>query len=92
MNSYVAGINQLSDIEIDKVNKPYLVLASDELPVRIGVLVTSLYAILVPVTKKMIVNHLNKLVNCAKHGIFITNGVLMLTRVFVSGGVLKLGR
>ncbi|GJX10967.1 UbiA prenyltransferase family protein [Tanacetum coccineum] len=35
-NLYVVGINQLSDIEIDKVNKPYLVLASGELPIKTG--------------------------------------------------------
>ncbi|XP_071689220.1 homogentisate phytyltransferase 1, chloroplastic-like [Rutidosis leptorrhynchoides] len=45
-NLYVVGINQLSDIEIDKVNKPYLVLASGELPVKVAVLLTSLYAFL----------------------------------------------
>ncbi|KAI3775276.1 hypothetical protein L1987_49847 [Smallanthus sonchifolius] len=45
-NLYVVGINQLSDIEIDKVNKPYLPLASGELPVRTGILLTSLYAFL----------------------------------------------
>ncbi|KVH89333.1 UbiA prenyltransferase family [Cynara cardunculus var. scolymus] len=45
-NLYVVGINQLSDIEIDKVNKPYLPLASGELSVKTGVLLTSLYAIL----------------------------------------------
>ncbi|KAK1417082.1 hypothetical protein QVD17_26204 [Tagetes erecta] len=43
-NLYVVGINQLSDIEIDKVNKPYLPLASGELPVRTAILLTSLYA------------------------------------------------
>ncbi|PWA44194.1 UbiA prenyltransferase family [Artemisia annua] len=45
-NLYVVGINQLSDIEIDKVNKPYLVLASGELPVKTGIVLTSLYAFL----------------------------------------------
>ncbi|KAF5787644.1 putative homogentisate phytyltransferase [Helianthus annuus] len=45
-NLYVVGINQLSDVEIDKVNKPYLPLASGELPVRTGILLTSLYAFL----------------------------------------------
>nr|XP_043626136.1 homogentisate phytyltransferase 1, chloroplastic-like [Erigeron canadensis] len=45
-NLYVVGINQLSDIEIDKVNKPYLVLASGELPVKTGILLTSFYALL----------------------------------------------
>ena len=46
-NLYIVGINQLSDIEIDKVNKPYLPLASGELSVKTGILLTSLYAILV---------------------------------------------
>ncbi|KAI3524155.1 hypothetical protein L1887_02807 [Cichorium endivia] len=45
-NLYVVGINQLSDIDIDKVNKPYLPLASGELSVKTGILLTSLYAIL----------------------------------------------
>ncbi|KAJ0523161.1 putative homogentisate phytyltransferase [Helianthus annuus] len=45
-NLYVAGINQLSDVEIDKVNKPYLPLASGELPVRTAILLTSSYAFL----------------------------------------------
>ncbi|KAI3715262.1 hypothetical protein L6452_22236 [Arctium lappa] len=45
-NLYVVGINQLSDIEIDKVNKPYLPLASGELSVKTGILLTSLYALL----------------------------------------------
>ncbi|KAL8235053.1 hypothetical protein R6Q59_021153 [Mikania micrantha] len=43
---YVVGINQLSDIEIDKVNKPYLPLASGELSVTTGIILTSLYALL----------------------------------------------
>ncbi|MFS8005578.1 putative homogentisate phytyltransferase [Helianthus anomalus] len=46
-NLYVVGLNQLSDIEIDKVNKPYLPLASGELSVKAGIRITSLYAILV---------------------------------------------
>ncbi|CAH1426766.1 unnamed protein product [Lactuca virosa] len=45
-NLYVVGINQLSDIDVDKVNKPYLPLASGELSVKTGILLTSLYAIL----------------------------------------------
>ncbi|KAD6794903.1 hypothetical protein E3N88_05799 [Mikania micrantha] len=45
-NLYVAGINQLSDVEIDRVNKPYLPLASGELSVTTGILLTSLYALL----------------------------------------------
>jgi homogentisate phytyltransferase / homogentisate geranylgeranyltransferase len=31
MNLYITGLNQISDIEIDKVNKPYLPIASGEL-------------------------------------------------------------
>ncbi|WVZ79197.1 hypothetical protein U9M48_026805 [Paspalum notatum var. saurae] len=38
MNIYVVGLNQLFDIEIDKVNKPTLPLASGELSVMAGVL------------------------------------------------------
>lgn len=45
-NSYVAAINQLSDIDIDKVNKPYLPLPSGELSVKTAIRLTSLYAIL----------------------------------------------
>ncbi|KAJ0514853.1 putative homogentisate phytyltransferase [Helianthus annuus] len=53
-NLYVVGINQLSDIEIDKVNKPYLPLPSGELPVRTAILLTSSYAFLVQVNPKKI--------------------------------------
>ncbi|GKF46874.1 homogentisate phytyltransferase 1, chloroplastic-like protein, partial [Tanacetum coccineum] len=45
-NLFVVGINQLSDIKIDKVNKPHLPLPSGELSVKSGVLITSLYALL----------------------------------------------
>nr|CAB3470995.1 unnamed protein product [Digitaria exilis] len=38
MNIYVVGLNQLFDIEIDKVNKPNLPLASGEFSVATGVL------------------------------------------------------
>ncbi|PIN04123.1 homogentisate phytyltransferase [Handroanthus impetiginosus] len=46
MNIYIVGLNQLSDIEIDKVNKPYLPLASGEYSVRTGVAIVSSFAIL----------------------------------------------
>ncbi|KAL8235054.1 hypothetical protein R6Q59_021154 [Mikania micrantha] len=45
-NLYVVGINKLSDVEIDKVKKPYLPLTSGELSVPTGILLTSLYALL----------------------------------------------
>ncbi|KAK9060626.1 hypothetical protein SSX86_021332 [Deinandra increscens subsp. villosa] len=45
-NSFAVSINQVADVEIDKVNKPYLPLASGELSVRNGILLTVLYAIL----------------------------------------------
>nr|XP_029146024.1 probable homogentisate phytyltransferase 2, chloroplastic isoform X5 [Arachis hypogaea] len=36
MNIYIVGLNQLSDIEIDKINKPYLPLASEICSAEIG--------------------------------------------------------
>ncbi|GAB4853560.1 hypoxanthine-guanine phosphoribosyltransferase [Ancistrocladus abbreviatus] len=46
MNIYIVGLNQLSDIEIDKVNKPYLPLASGEYSVGTGVFIVTSFAIL----------------------------------------------
>ncbi|XP_047338758.1 homogentisate phytyltransferase 1, chloroplastic [Impatiens glandulifera] len=46
MNIYIVGLNQLSDIEIDKVNKPYLPLASGEYSVRSGVIIVSSFALM----------------------------------------------
>ncbi|KAL7598582.1 hypothetical protein Lser_V15G24095 [Lactuca serriola] len=45
-NLYVASINQLSDVDIDKINKPHLPLASGELSIETGTRLTLLYAIL----------------------------------------------
>ncbi len=33
MNIAIVGLNQLTDVEIDRVNKPYLPLASGELTI-----------------------------------------------------------
>ncbi|CAK9169407.1 unnamed protein product [Ilex paraguariensis] len=46
MNIYIVGLNQLSDIEIDKVNKPYLPLASGEYSVATGVMIVSSFAVM----------------------------------------------
>ncbi|KAL7093122.1 hypothetical protein ACP275_11G023500 [Erythranthe tilingii] len=46
MNIYIVGLNQISDIEIDKVNKPYLPLASGEYSVTTGVMIVTSFAIL----------------------------------------------
>ncbi|KAJ0475828.1 putative homogentisate phytyltransferase [Helianthus annuus] len=46
-NSFVVGLNQVTDIEIDKVNKPYLPLASGDLSVESGILLSAVYAVLV---------------------------------------------
>ncbi|ESR63559.1 hypothetical protein CICLE_v10010224mg, partial [Citrus x clementina] len=40
MHIYVAAINQLSDVEIDKINKPYLPLASGEFSMGTGIAIT----------------------------------------------------
>ncbi|XP_059286050.1 homogentisate phytyltransferase 1, chloroplastic isoform X2 [Lycium ferocissimum] len=51
MNIYIVGLNQLSDIEIDKVNKPYLPLASGEYSTQTGVIIVSSFAILLPLLR-----------------------------------------
>ncbi|KAG6424282.1 hypothetical protein SASPL_114697 [Salvia splendens] len=51
MNIYIVGLNQISDIEIDKVNKPYLPLASGEYSLKTGVLIVSSFGILIPLLR-----------------------------------------
>ncbi|XWS52229.1 hypothetical protein CRYUN_Cryun11dG0048900 [Craigia yunnanensis] len=46
MNIYVVGLNQLSDIEIDKVNKPYLPLASGEYSTLTGIMIVTSFSIM----------------------------------------------
>ncbi|KAG8636382.1 hypothetical protein MANES_16G126800v8 [Manihot esculenta] len=41
MNIYVVGLNQLFDVEIDKVNKPYLPLASGKFSMATGIIIVS---------------------------------------------------
>ncbi|KAH9805872.1 homogentisate phytyltransferase 1 [Citrus sinensis] len=51
MNIYIVGLNQLSDIEIDKVNKPYLPLASGEYSFKTGVLIVASFSIMLPLLR-----------------------------------------
>ncbi|TKY72726.1 Naringenin 8-dimethylallyltransferase 2 [Spatholobus suberectus] len=46
MNVYIVGLNQLSDIEIDKINKPYLPLASGEYSFGTGVVIVASFSIM----------------------------------------------
>nr|AXS77022.1 homogentisate phytyltransferase [Chamaerops humilis var. humilis] len=46
MNVYIVGLNQLFDIEIDKVNKPDLPLASGEYSVTTGIAIVSAFAVM----------------------------------------------
>ncbi|KAK4797724.1 hypothetical protein SAY86_030050 [Trapa natans] len=46
MNIYIVGLNQLYDIEIDKVNKPYLPLASGEYSVGTGVTIVTSFLVM----------------------------------------------
>ncbi|XP_019442394.1 PREDICTED: homogentisate phytyltransferase 1, chloroplastic-like [Lupinus angustifolius] len=46
MNIYIVGLNQLSDVEIDKINKPYLPLASGEYSFQTGVIIVASFSIL----------------------------------------------
>ncbi|KAG0565173.1 hypothetical protein KC19_8G170200 [Ceratodon purpureus] len=45
MNVYIVGLNQLYDIEIDKVNKPNLPLASGEFSVATGIALVTTFAV-----------------------------------------------
>jgi homogentisate phytyltransferase/homogentisate geranylgeranyltransferase len=42
MNVYITGLNQITDIEIDKVNKPYLPIAAGQLSKSHGIIVVIL--------------------------------------------------
>ncbi|XP_062095069.1 homogentisate phytyltransferase 1, chloroplastic [Humulus lupulus] len=46
MNIYIVGLNQLYDIDIDKVNKPYLPLASGEYSIQTGVMIVTSFSVL----------------------------------------------
>ncbi|KAJ1433469.1 UbiA prenyltransferase family [Sesbania bispinosa] len=46
MNIYIVGLNQLSDVEIDKINKPYLPLASGEYSFATGVIIVTSFSVL----------------------------------------------
>ncbi|MGF1939211.1 MAG: homogentisate phytyltransferase [Nostoc sp. ChiQUE02] len=45
-NVYIVGLNQLEDVEIDKINKPHLPLASGEFSQQTGQLIVALTGIL----------------------------------------------
>ncbi|KAJ8767328.1 hypothetical protein K2173_017372 [Erythroxylum novogranatense] len=46
MNIYIVGLNQLADVEIDKVNKPYLPLASGEYSMGTGLAIIMSFVIM----------------------------------------------
>jgi len=39
MNIYITGLNQVTDVEIDKINKPYLPIAAGDLSLRQGIII-----------------------------------------------------
>ncbi|MFN7116273.1 MAG: homogentisate phytyltransferase [Saprospiraceae bacterium] len=41
-NIYIVGLNQITDIEIDRINKPYLPLASGAFSMRLGYIIISI--------------------------------------------------
>ncbi|KAH9760443.1 homogentisate phytyltransferase 1 [Citrus sinensis] len=51
MHIYVVAINQLSDVEVDKVNKPYLPLASGEISMGTGIAITLASALMLPLLR-----------------------------------------
>ncbi|QHO31972.1 Naringenin 8-dimethylallyltransferase 2 [Arachis hypogaea] len=46
MHLYIVGLNQLADLEIDKINKPYLPLASGEFSFTNGIIVVASFLFL----------------------------------------------
>uniref|UniRef100_A0A166CLA1 Homogentisate phytyltransferase n=1 Tax=Daucus carota subsp. sativus TaxID=79200 RepID=A0A166CLA1_DAUCS len=51
VNIYVAGINQLVDVETDKVNKPYLPLASGEYSMGQATTIVSAFGFMLPLLR-----------------------------------------
>lgn len=45
LNIYIVGLNQITDVEIDRINKPRLPLASHEMSMRAGRIVVALTAV-----------------------------------------------
>ncbi len=41
-NVYIVGLNQITDVEIDRINKPYLPIASGEISAKTGTILVSL--------------------------------------------------
>lgn len=41
MNLYITGLNQISDVDIDKLNKPYLPIASGKMSIKSGIWIVS---------------------------------------------------
>ena len=50
MNLYITGLNQITDIEIDKINKPYLPIASGELSKQNAIVIVVLSLLLSALT------------------------------------------
>ncbi|XP_010548611.1 PREDICTED: homogentisate phytyltransferase 1, chloroplastic isoform X2 [Tarenaya hassleriana] len=46
MNIYIVGLNQLYDVDIDKVNKPYLPLASGEYSIKTGIAIVASFSVM----------------------------------------------
>ena len=46
MNLYITGLNQVTDVEIDKINKPYLPIASGDLSLKGGIIAITISLIL----------------------------------------------
>ncbi len=49
-NIYIVGLNQLEDVEIDKINKPYLPVASGEFSQKTGELIVAITGIIAILT------------------------------------------
>jgi homogentisate phytyltransferase/homogentisate geranylgeranyltransferase len=45
-NIYIVGLNQITDVEIDRINKPYLPLASGAFSMKLGVSIVSISLLL----------------------------------------------